>query len=301
MCPAVGVPVGTGVINPGGNYNIWRDNWVYGNSYAGFVTTWVPGFVRDDNRFARPVRHLAPQPLLRQPRWASRPDGTTAPNGMDFWWDGQGVGSCWQDPSDAGAEPRVLPRCGADDLPAGLGTARYVAEPAKVLKLYVCSNYDLADAADPDGLRLVRRRAAWPGSRCKYALGEAILLGLRSDRAVVAAVARLRNGVPRSDSVGWPDWSSACYGTACGDDAAERRSAWRCSALGWLMLRGSPAPSRRPGLGLAHHGMGVLALLGAVDRGLYMLPWIPVPPSLWRIVLEASGCQRPSSQASVAA
>jgi hypothetical protein len=30
----------------------------------------------------------------------------------------------------------------------------------------------------------------------------------------------------------------------------------------------------------------VFALLGAVDRGLVMLPWIPVPPSLVRILLE---------------
>ena len=31
---------------------------------------------------------------------------------------------------------------------------------------------------------------------------------------------------------------------------------------------------------------GFFAALGAIDRGLYMIPWIPVPPSLWRIVLE---------------
>ena len=32
--------------------------------------------------------------------------------------------------------------------------------------------------------------------------------------------------------------------------------------------------------------MAVFALLGALDRGLIMVPWIPVPPSLLRILLE---------------
>ena len=32
--------------------------------------------------------------------------------------------------------------------------------------------------------------------------------------------------------------------------------------------------------------VGVFALLGAVDRGLTLIPLIPVPPSLGRIVLE---------------
>ena len=32
--------------------------------------------------------------------------------------------------------------------------------------------------------------------------------------------------------------------------------------------------------------LGIFALLGAIDRGLVMLPLIPVPPSVWRITLE---------------
>src|SRR5690606_6361665 len=52
VCPVVPLPVGTGIINPGGNYNIWQDNWVYDNRFAGFITSWVPGFVRNDTSFA---------------------------------------------------------------------------------------------------------------------------------------------------------------------------------------------------------------------------------------------------------
>jgi hypothetical protein len=27
------------------------------------------------------------------------PDGSTKPNGIDFWWDGEGIGNCWQNTS----------------------------------------------------------------------------------------------------------------------------------------------------------------------------------------------------------
>jgi hypothetical protein len=39
------------------------------------------------------------------------------------------LGSCWQDPSGAGSEPAALPHCDANNMPAGLTVARYLAEP----------------------------------------------------------------------------------------------------------------------------------------------------------------------------
>ncbi len=95
VCPTVGVPVGTGVVNAGGNDDLWRGNWVYGNSYAGFASWWVPGYLRSD-------QHVGAQfDTSHRNRYVDNTmgrgkDGQSAPNGMDFWWDGQGVGSCWQ-------------------------------------------------------------------------------------------------------------------------------------------------------------------------------------------------------------
>src|SRR5690606_29775055 len=40
------------------------------------------------------------------------------------------------------------------------------------------------------------------------------------------------------------------------------------------------------GLGWLTVALGVVALLGAVDRGLTMIPYLPVPPSLVRIAIE---------------
>ncbi len=281
VCPSVGVPPGTGVINPGGNYNIWRDNWVYGNSYAGFVTSWVPGFIRDDNRIKAQF-DTSHHNRYYGNHLGLAPDGTSAANGMDFWWDGQGVGSCWQD-SSAGSEPRELPSCNADNLPAGFGTARYVAEPTKMLKLYVCSEYDLASSTIPSG-------CDWFGARglsrieVRFALGEALLLGL----ALIVLWWRLLRG----SRVGFLGVGLTVAGLALGVYGVLRETTplgaigLSVLGLGWILCGVSMRHRGRPGLGFLTMAIGFFALLGAIDQGLYMLPWIPVPPSVWRLGLE---------------
>ena len=178
VCPAVGVPVGTGVINPGGNYNIWRNNWIYGNAYAGFVTSWVPGFVRERDRAGRAVRHLAPQPVLRQPHGRDARGRAGRPTGWTSGGTARASGSCWQAPSGDGAEPRVLPGCGADGLPAGFGTARYVARAgqdrssstsAPTTTSRRSASRPTATGSGPSGLQRIEVKAA---------LAEAVLLGL---------------------------------------------------------------------------------------------------------------------------
>ncbi|GAB3153055.1 hypothetical protein GCM10027290_45260 [Micromonospora sonneratiae] len=282
VCPAVGLPVGTGVINPGGNYNIWRDNWVYGHKYAGFVTSWVPGQVRGDSSFdaqfdtSHHNRYLGNELGVRQ-------DGTTSPNRMDFWWDGQGRGSCWQRPSGAGSEPLALPACGADDLPAGLGVNRAVAEPGKLVKLYACSDYSLGERRMPGN-------CDWYGARglarieVQWALGEALLLGLvalalwvratRRTALSAGALALLVGGL-----------TAGVYGTAA------EATWWTPAGLallgfGWLGTGWSLRAAGRVGLGWLTVTLGVLALLGAVDRGLVMLPFTPVGPVWPRLLLE---------------
>ena len=56
--------------------------------------------------------------------------------------------------------------------------------------------------------------------------------------------------------------------------------------LGWLACGLALRRRGRPGLGFLTIALGVFALLGAIDRGLFMLPLIPVPPSVWRMALE---------------
>jgi hypothetical protein len=281
VCPSVGVPVGTGVVNPGGNYNIWRENWVYNNAYAGFVTSWVPAFIRNDTRLGAQF-DTSHHNRYYDNRMGVRADGRAAPNGMDYWWDGQGVGSCWQAPTD-GAEPMVLPLCGADHLPAGLGTARYVAEPGKVLALYVCANYDLSTARIPSD-------CAWFGAHglqrieVKYALGEAVLLGL----VLLALWWRLLRGSRVAAAglvVSLVGLVVGVFGTLL-ETTPLTPVGLALVGLGWLAVGTALRRGRRPGLVAVTLAIGVFAVAGGVDRGLAMLPWVPVPPSLVRVLLE---------------
>ncbi|WP_199853120.1 right-handed parallel beta-helix repeat-containing protein [Plantactinospora sp. BC1] len=281
VCPAVGLPPGTGVINPGGNYNIWRDNWVFGHAYAGFVTSWVPGFVRGDTGFAAQFDTSHHNRYLGN-RLGVRRDGTRAPNGMDFWWDGQGRGSCWQRPA-AGAEPRVLPACGADEMPAGLGVNRAVAEPGKTLKLYVCADYSLSERRIPAG-------CDWFGARgldrieVRAATGEAVLLGV----LILVLWARLG----RRDPLWTASSAVALAGLVVGVFGTAYEGTWLTSlglallGVGWLGVGWSLRRTGRRGLGWLTLALGVFALLGAVDRGLVMLPGTPVGPVWPRILLE---------------
>lgn len=282
VCPAVGLPVGTGVINPGGNYNLWQDNWVYGHSYAGFLTSWVPGFVRGDESFAAQFDTSHHNRYLDN-RMGVTPDGRQRPNRIDFWWDGQGNGNCWRGPDGAGTEPLALPVCGSDGLPAGLPVTRFVAEPAKLIKLYACAEYSQAD-------RVIPGNCDWYGAsglgriEVQLALAEALLLGLalaavwlrrlRSSRlgsgSLVVALAGLVLGGFGAGYVATPlaPVGLALFGAGV-------------VGLGWAVRA-----TGRPGYGWLTVTLGALALLGAVDRGLTMIPLLPVPPSLLRILVE---------------
>jgi len=282
VCPVIGVPPGTGVINAGGNDNTWRDNWVYGNTYAGFVLSWVPGFLRGDAGL-RAQFDTSHNNRYYGNQLGVDENGAAAPNGMDFWWDGQGVGSCWQAPSGAKSEPLAFPRCGAHGLPAGYGTARYIAEPAKAVKLYVCSGYDLATATLPSG-------CDWFGAtglariEVRFAAAEALLLG-----AVLIAVWWR---VLRRSGAGFVGLLTAQAGLIVGVFGTLHEASLltpiglALAGVGWLLLGVKLSQKRRPGLGFLTVAIGVFAVAGAIDYWAYMLPFVPVPPSLWRITLE---------------
>jgi hypothetical protein len=282
VCPAVGLPPGTGIINPGGNYNVWRDNWIYGHSYAGFVTSWVPGFVRGDTGLADQFDTSHHNRYLDNKLGVS-PTGESRPNRMDFWWDGQGRGSCWQDPA-AGSEPLALPACGSDELPAGLGVNRLVAEPAKTLKMYVCNEYSQAD-------RRIPGNCDWYGAsglariEVQFALGEALLLGVLLLGLWARRLRRCVHGLV-SLLVALGGLVVGVFGTAY---EATPLTPIGLALLGLGGLGFGYALRRwggRPALGWLTIALGAFALLGAGDRGLVMIPFIPVPPSLVRILIE---------------
>lgn len=280
VCPAVGLPVGGGVVNPGGNYNVWRDNHIYGNGYAGFVTSYVPAFVRNDTQWRHQFDTSHHNRYLNNHMGVSE-KGERRPNGLDFWWDGQGFGNCWTDmPSML---IRTAPRCGDDELPA-IGTHRYFGEPLGTIKMYACAEYSAAKQripADCDwyGARSLQRievRLATAGAALLWLL--AFGLWLRRCRSSLATVGLVLSGLGLLAGV---------FGTV------HMGSIWHPLGLlgygaGFAVLGVALRRTGSSGLGVLTLVVGGLALLGAVDHGLLMLPWIPVSPALLRVVAEAA-------------
>jgi hypothetical protein len=96
VCPVVPVPVGTGVLIAGGNFNSTDHNQIYDNWRYGTMQIWVPAPLRDEfdptklydtsndnHTFANTMGIAA--------------GGAVKHNGMDHWWDDEGGGNCWED------------------------------------------------------------------------------------------------------------------------------------------------------------------------------------------------------------
>ncbi|MFN2589052.1 MAG: right-handed parallel beta-helix repeat-containing protein [Actinomycetota bacterium] len=153
VCPVVPAPVGGGMVIAGGNWNLVEDNTVWDNWRAGFMLFSVPGPVRneedpakawDTSHFNKYVGNFV----------SLNPRGLVDLNGVDFWWDDQGEGNCWQ--SNAGPEDTVtsntmypfgLPTC------ADGGSLPVPNNPYKSGQLAPCAVYDRNDPQlrDPPG------------------------------------------------------------------------------------------------------------------------------------------------------
>lgn len=144
VCPVADVPVGTGLILAGGNDNVYAGNEVYDNWRFGFMQFWVPAPLRgeDDPALFRDTSH--------RNRYLGNVMGGTPgderANGVDFWWDEQGEGNCWDGNSaPAGAvtsDPGTLPGC---DAPSGGGPHAELGNPDKLAWLLLCGQ----DVFDP--------------------------------------------------------------------------------------------------------------------------------------------------------
>jgi hypothetical protein len=280
VCPAVQVPVGTGVLVIGGNYNLFRDNWVYDNWKIGFVQTWVPGIARDDNRWSAQGETSHNNRYLGNHMGASA-GGQRLPNGLDFFWDGEGTGNCWQTATTDVVQPLTIPQCPGD------GAHRLLNDPNKILLFVDCSTYDLATQTLPAGcdwfdspqrpgvvsastniesvapivqLLAVLLLFAWllrrSGPRDFLALASAVAAGLGAGLLLLASAAQF--------------YYLAAPGIAL-------------LGVGWIgAVR--LVPSRR--LAVLTLVLGIAALLEAVDSGLFLLP-SPVGPVWARVLLEA--------------
>jgi hypothetical protein len=150
VCPAFPVPVGTGILIAGGNANFVNSNMIYDNWRAGAMLFYVPGAVRGDYEPGAQF-DTSNNNHFTANRLGFHPSGVTQPNGVDFSWDEQGVGNCWQDNTPATGEvtddTQVIP---LPDCDSG-GSKSPVGNLTKSARNAPCATYNREDNPDPAG------------------------------------------------------------------------------------------------------------------------------------------------------
>jgi hypothetical protein len=281
VCPAIGVPTGTGLLTAGGNYNVFRNNWLFGHDYTGYMLLHPPAFVRGEYGLTDQWDTSNHNTYIEN-HFGVTPEGDQQPNRLDVWWDGQGTRNCWQ--SDTGETvPLRLPACGAEPGEfSGPQTARLFAEPATLASLYVCGEYSLGDEHIPAGCE-------WLGASglgrvdVQLTLASSLLVGvvglllwvrrLRHSRlarwATAVGVAGLAMNV-----IVVPQWHTVLPAVAL------------TLIGGWLIALG--VALRRAGhgaFGWFTLAFGALGVLHAIDKAVVMLPWIPLSPAWFRLLV----------------
>jgi hypothetical protein len=146
VCPVVPVPVGTGVLVAGGNYNSTDGNQIYNNWRYGTMHFWVPAALRDEyelekqydtSHFNRTIGNV----------FGIKPNGDIAHNGMDHWWDDEGEGNCWEGNESSRGEPthNFTPGLSGNALDCPAGSERTPGIFAKDAGFLSCASYDRND------------------------------------------------------------------------------------------------------------------------------------------------------------
>jgi hypothetical protein len=143
VCPVIPTPVGTGVLIAGGNFNSTDNNWIYDNWRYGTMQFWVPAPLRDEFDPSK-LYDTSNYNRTFGNRMGLTPSGETQHNGLDFWWDDQGLGNCWEDNTSSRGEP--TDNFVVDPGPCADGGSKLLPGiPAKDAGFLSCSQYDRAD------------------------------------------------------------------------------------------------------------------------------------------------------------
>ena len=145
VCPVIPTPVGTGVLIAGGNLNSTDGNWIYDNWRYGTMQFWVPAPLRDEYDPGK-LYDTSNGNRTFDNTLGVAPDGTVMHNGLDHWWDDQGVGNCWEDNASSREGGVPTDNFVVDPGPCAEGGSQVVPGlPAKDAGFLSCSQYDRDD------------------------------------------------------------------------------------------------------------------------------------------------------------
>lgn len=143
VCPVIPTPVGTGTLIAGGNYNITDHNRIYDNWRFGTMQFWVPAPLRDEFDPTK-LFDTSHGNQVKDNIMGIRADGAVLHNGMDHWWDDQGMGNCWE--GSVSSRGKATHNFLIDPGPCAGGGSKLL--PGLVVKdvgFLTCSQYDRAD------------------------------------------------------------------------------------------------------------------------------------------------------------
>jgi hypothetical protein len=145
VCPVIPTPVGTGVLIAGGNYNSTDNNHIFDNWRYGTMQFWVPAPLRDEYDPSK-LYDTSNHNRTRKNHMGIRPDGSVAHNGLDHWWDDQGVGNCWENNTSSREGGLPTTNFTVDPGPCADGGSQFVpGAPVKDAGFLSCSQYDRND------------------------------------------------------------------------------------------------------------------------------------------------------------
>jgi hypothetical protein len=149
VCPAFEVVVGVGFMLYGVNDNVIAHNHIYDQHRNGIRQFHVPAALRGDYDPAH-ANDTSHDNHYTDNWFGVRPDGTPDPNGLDVFWDEQGLRNCWQDNHTAPgvpltSDPARLPTC------ADGGSIDPIGNTAKVAQEVPCVTWNPQTNPNPAG------------------------------------------------------------------------------------------------------------------------------------------------------
>lgn len=153
VCPAILVPIGTGLLIAGGNDNLVEGNRIWDNWRHGAMLFFVEAAFRGEDDPTK-MFDTSHRNVFRDNVMGVARDGDRSPNGTDFWWDEAGSGNCWEGNTRHGGEPASgdpspLPDCPGSEV--GLPV-----QPLKHALLVPCATWDPQTNTDPPGCDWLR-------------------------------------------------------------------------------------------------------------------------------------------------